>query len=198
MRCGLTLVITLLAGCASSLPHPAPKPQPQSVRSLTGEELQPIAIPVDREARLRSDLDTAIAAFNTSQSEDNFIWLGRRYAYLGDYTTAISTFSRGLAKYPQSYKLLRHRGHRYITTRQLDLAITDLSRQTPRFDIYSHPTLDINEALQTLKLHNKRREEMVTKEMEERRYVFLSVSTKPGFISLHVICASFPVSKYVL
>ena len=101
MRCGLTLVITLLAGCASSLPQPAPIPRPQPVRSLTGEELKPVAIPADREARLRSDLDTAIAAFNTSQSEDNFIWLGRRYAYLGDYTTAISTFSRGL--YPSVF-----------------------------------------------------------------------------------------------
>lgn len=125
---GLIILFLIMGGCGRSLAHPTPIPPPQTVRSFSGVDLQPLPIAPDRLIKLRADLDSALADFKRSQSEDNFIWLGRRYAYLGDYNTAIDTFSRGLTKYPASYKLLRHRGHRYITTRQLDLAIADLSR----------------------------------------------------------------------
>jgi len=37
-------------------------------------------------------------------------------------------YSQALAVHPQSYRLLRHRGHRYITVRELDNAIADLER----------------------------------------------------------------------
>jgi hypothetical protein len=116
MRQHRRLVLTLLAAADVSSPSLPPYTAAPSCSLLHGAELQPIRDTGDREPSFVRPRH-AIAAFNTSQSEENFIWLGRRYAYLGDYTTAISTFSRGLAKYPQSYKLLRHRGHRYITTR---------------------------------------------------------------------------------
>ena len=61
-------------------------------------------------------------------SADAAVWLGRRYAYLGRYRDAIDTFTRGLARHPNDARLLRHRGHRYITTRQLDKAAADLQR----------------------------------------------------------------------
>ena len=61
-------------------------------------------------------------------SIDLVIWYGRRTAYLGRYLEAIDIFSKGLEKFPNSYRLLRHRGHRYISTRQLDKAIVDLDR----------------------------------------------------------------------
>jgi tetratricopeptide (TPR) repeat protein len=35
-------------------------------------------------------------------------------------------YTRGLEKHPKSYRLLRHRGHRYITLRKFDAAIEDL------------------------------------------------------------------------
>ena len=57
---------------------------------------------------------------------DNIIWYGRRLAYLGKYQEAINIFTEGLRKHPQSHKLYRHRGHRYITVRQYDQAIDDL------------------------------------------------------------------------
>jgi len=59
---------------------------------------------------------------------DYIIWLGRREAYLGDYKAAISLFSEGIAKFPNDARFYRHRGHRYITTRQLNLAIADLEK----------------------------------------------------------------------
>jgi len=54
------------------------------------------------------------------------IWYGRRLAYLGKYVEAIQTYSDGLKLFPDSYHLRRHRGHRYISTRQVDKAINDL------------------------------------------------------------------------
>jgi tetratricopeptide (TPR) repeat protein len=41
---------------------------------------------------------------------------------------AVGTFSRGLAIAPNNALLLRWRGHRYLSTRQFDLALGDLTR----------------------------------------------------------------------
>ena len=59
------------------------------------------------------------------QNADNIIWLGRRMAYLGDYQKAITIYSEGIEKFPKDARFYRHRGHRYISTRQLDNAIND-------------------------------------------------------------------------
>lgn len=76
----------------------------------------------------KADSNLLIAQQNFQQysSEDNFIWLGRRLAYLNRFDDAIDTYTRGLSRYPESYKLHRHRGHRYISTRNFDRAIDDL------------------------------------------------------------------------
>lgn len=76
--------------------------------------------------KLDSNLSVARKIFETDPSEENFIWLGRREAYRYHYQDAIRTFSDGLQKYPESYKLFRHRGHRYITVREFSKAIADL------------------------------------------------------------------------
>lgn len=60
--------------------------------------------------------------------EENIIWYGRRLAYLGEYNEAIRIYSLGVDKYPDSYRLLRHRGHRYITVRKFNKAIEDLQK----------------------------------------------------------------------
>lgn len=56
------------------------------------------------------------------------IWYGRRAAYLGQYREAIAIFTQGLEKFPDEPRLYRHRGHRYISLREFDLAIADLER----------------------------------------------------------------------
>lgn len=58
----------------------------------------------------------------------NIIWYGRRLAYVGRYQHAIEIYTRGLALHPESFQILRHRGHRFITLRQFDRAVADLSR----------------------------------------------------------------------
>ncbi|MCB0457509.1 MAG: tetratricopeptide repeat protein [Flavobacteriaceae bacterium] len=61
-------------------------------------------------------------------SIDNLIWYGRFEAYLGNYRKAIAIYTYGLEKFPNDPHLLRHRGHRYITVREFDNAIADLSK----------------------------------------------------------------------
>ena len=58
----------------------------------------------------------------------NTIWLGRRWAYSTDYNKTIEVFSEGIKKFPNSYKLYRHRGHRYISTRQFEKAEADYAK----------------------------------------------------------------------
>lgn len=59
---------------------------------------------------------------------DALIWVGRRSAYLGHYEEAIAVFTQGLADHPREARLYRHRGHRFITTRQFERAAVDLER----------------------------------------------------------------------
>ena len=48
--------------------------------------------------------------------------------YLQEFREAIKIFGKGLEQYPNSARLLRHRGHRYITIRKFDLAVEDLTK----------------------------------------------------------------------
>lgn len=79
--------------------------------------------------KLEDDLAKAKADYDAhADSENAAIWYGRRLAYLGRYRDAITAFTNAIDKHPASYKLLRHRGHRYITVREFDKAIADLTR----------------------------------------------------------------------
>lgn len=76
--------------------------------------------------RQLAEAEAALAA--APGSADALIWVGRRQAYLGRYDDAIATFTRGIASFPADARFLRHRGHRYITTRQFAKAIDDFNR----------------------------------------------------------------------
>ncbi len=82
----------------------------------------------DTRSPLEADLAAAQAAFDTNPDEMNTIWLGRRLAYLQRFDEAVAVFSEGLQRFPESYRLLRHRGHRHITLRHFDAAIADFER----------------------------------------------------------------------
>ncbi|HEX5736058.1 MAG TPA: tetratricopeptide repeat protein [Blastocatellia bacterium] len=70
------------------------------------------------------------------------IKLGQAQASVWRYRDAIRTYSRGIEIAPQNALLYRHRGHRYISTRQLDKAIVDLERgaklDDKNYDIWYH------------------------------------------------------------
>jgi tetratricopeptide (TPR) repeat protein len=78
------------------------------------------------QARLDSNLEVAKKNWQADPSEENYIWYGRRLGYLSRYQAAVDILTEGIAKYPNSAKLYRHRGHRYISMRLFDRAIEDL------------------------------------------------------------------------
>lgn len=59
---------------------------------------------------------------------DKLIALGVAQSGARDFREAIETFSRGLRIEPNNAVLLRWRGHRYLSTRQFDKALADLTR----------------------------------------------------------------------
>ncbi len=61
-------------------------------------------------------------------SAEALIWYGRRSAYLRHFQKAIAIYSKGVQKFPEDARMYRHRGHRYISTRQYDEAIADLQK----------------------------------------------------------------------
>ena len=97
--------------------------------SVTGKPLYPIELPAEARSALEANLAAAEAEHaKNPTSEEAIIWLGRRQAYLWRYRDAIATYSKGLALHPKSFRLYRHRGHRYITVRELDRAVADFER----------------------------------------------------------------------
>lgn len=104
-------VLLLLAACATTQQTPLPPMSPEV-----------------REQRQR-ELAAAAAAYEQSPNDpDALIWLGRRTAYLGRYDESIQIFTAGIEKHPRDARMLRHRGHRWITLRQFDNAVADLNR----------------------------------------------------------------------
>jgi tetratricopeptide (TPR) repeat protein len=65
---------------------------------------------------------------NDSINDENVIWYGRRLAYLGLYKEAIAVYTSGIKLHPGNARFYRHRGHRYVTLRCFDNAITDLKK----------------------------------------------------------------------
>ncbi len=70
------------------------------------------------------------------------IALGRAQAAVWRYNDAIETYTRGIKIAPNDAMLYRHRGHRYISTRQFDKAVADMKRASDLkrddFDIWYH------------------------------------------------------------
>jgi len=97
--------------------------------SLLGEPLVPAPLPPEVRADRLGKLAEAEAQLDESPEDaDALIWLGRRLGYMGRYREAVAVFTRGAALYPKDARFLRHRGHRFLTLRRLDLAERDLAR----------------------------------------------------------------------
>jgi len=97
--------------------------------SLLGKPLVSVPPTGEHKTRLEADLAKAQADYDRDPaSADAAIWLGRRLAYLGRFRDAIDVYSKGILRHPNEPRLYRHRGHRHITIRKLDLAIGDLRK----------------------------------------------------------------------
>lgn len=103
--------------------------QPPEVRSLLGQPLAAPAIAAKDRAQMEARLAEARTAWTKNPDDaDALIWLGRRLAYLGRYREAIATFTDGIARHPGDARMRRHRGHRYLTVREIGRAIDDLAQ----------------------------------------------------------------------
>ncbi|QLH33915.1 MAG: tetratricopeptide repeat protein [Cyclobacteriaceae bacterium] len=126
------ICIFLLAGALVACKENNPKQaaaEAAEVYSLLGLEYY---APTEPNARLDSNLAIAQKNFEADPSEENYIWLGRRLAYKVKYNQAIEVFTNGIEQYPNSYKLYRHRGHRYLSQRKFDAAIEDFEKAAER------------------------------------------------------------------
>lgn len=73
--------------------------------------------------------ERAKAAYEANPDDpEALIWYGRRAAYLGNFDEAIGIYSAGIERHPTDARMLRHRGHRYLSTRAYDKAIADFER----------------------------------------------------------------------
>ncbi|WP_026969300.1 tetratricopeptide repeat protein [Algoriphagus terrigena] len=79
--------------------------------------------------KLLAQYEEAKATYEANPEDvETLIWYGRRTAYLGQYRQAIDIYSEGIRRFPDEPRLYRHRGHRYISIRKYDEAISDLEK----------------------------------------------------------------------
>ena len=102
---------------------------PIEATSLLGRPLATPPLAAEAKKSAEENLAKAQAEFaRNPDSADALLWVGRRLAYLGRYREAIEVFSKGIVRWPEDVRLYRHRGHRYVTLREFDKAIADLSK----------------------------------------------------------------------
>lgn len=112
-----------------SLQNMEPQPRTVEATSLLGKPLQRISFSQERQRELEDQLVRAIGEHEAKPDDvDAYVWVGRRIAYLGRYRDAIDWFTKGLEKFGPNAKLLRHRGHRYISVREFAKAVSDFEK----------------------------------------------------------------------
>ena len=127
-------IVTL--GCRASTggPHGGPPTTlPPGVQAISflGDTLRQLPLSAATRERYERQLSDARVAYEHSPTNaDSIIWYGRRLAYLGRIREAIDVYTRGIALYPDNPWLYRHRGHRYLSVREVDRAAADLERAT--------------------------------------------------------------------
>jgi tetratricopeptide (TPR) repeat protein len=141
-RCGTTtpIAVTVTDGTSpTTIEVPCRKPVAAPIQYLTIAALpdrfaatlpsRPPVLSENARVLFEKNLADARAAYEKAPKDaDAILWLGRRTAYLGRYAEAIDIFSEGVQAHPQDARMLRHRGHRWITLRAFGRAIDDLER----------------------------------------------------------------------
>lgn len=116
--------------------------RPVEGTSFRGDPMYRLAVDPVKATKYQAMADQLEAKMQLS--EDDFIQLGYQYYLLMQYRKAIDAYSRGLQQYPESFKLLRHRGHRYINVRELELAIADLQLALELYGEDREPVVEVN------------------------------------------------------
>ncbi len=118
-----------IAGDESASAGPTAQAEPPPRLTLIATPLTEPAWSPEVRARLEEDLTIARAVMEVAPDrEDSYIWLGRRLGYLARFPEAVEVFTRGLEKFPDSYKLFRYRGRHLARSRDFENAIADYRR----------------------------------------------------------------------
>jgi tetratricopeptide (TPR) repeat protein len=129
IRIVASLAFALPWSCAS-MGAPSVPPGAQAI-SFLGDTLRQLPLGAETRQRYERQLDEARAAYERAPTDaDSIIWLARRLGYLGRFRESIDVYARGIALQPDNPWLYRHRGHRYISVREIDRAVADLERAT--------------------------------------------------------------------
>jgi len=154
------IMLLLLFGCGggepgvpetAALPESSPAPdaavnapsRPVEATSFGGEPLYRNPVPEERLAELEAEMAPLEA--KDSLSEEEYIELGRLYVAANRFRDSIDLYTLGLEEHPESFKLRRHRGHRYINVRELDRAIVDLREAAELIDDEHTDVLEYDE-----------------------------------------------------
>ena len=122
----IALIVASAAQAAIGTANPTQQRHPEAT-SLLGTPLYAGTPSPDALANLekaRAELE------QSPKNADAVIWVGRRLGYLQRFREAIDVFSRGIELHRGDARLYRHRGHRYLSVREFDKAIEDLTKAT--------------------------------------------------------------------
>jgi tetratricopeptide (TPR) repeat protein len=136
------LATGLLHGCAGAsgavtasdaVPPPGAVAVPAPIVSLLGAPLPalepPAAFRAQQEELLAAARERLLAA---PEDPASWIWVGRRLAYLTRFGEALALYGDALERFPEHPELLRHRGHRHLTVRDVGSALADLELAAER------------------------------------------------------------------
>ncbi len=129
------LLLSLLLSCTSK---PSTEIQTDNFSIKDSTFTTPLGkafeIPAPSEKLLAQYEEAKATSEANPEDVEALIWYGRRTAYLGQYSQAIDIYSEGIRRFPEEARLYRHRGHRYISIRKYDEAITDLEKAAQLID----------------------------------------------------------------
>ncbi len=138
LPCFFICLIMFMCGCdggdktKDTLPQ---LPEGAQAISLLGDTLYVPELQADVRNNFEQKLLAARTVYESDpKNADTIIWLGRRTAYLGQYRQALNIFTKGIEAHPQDARMYRHRGHRYISIRQLSRAIEDFEHAVKLID----------------------------------------------------------------
>ncbi|MCP4761738.1 MAG: hypothetical protein GY870_08150 [archaeon] len=96
--------------------------------SLTGKKLYPVYFPLPMKWGLRYFLREAKRYYEKDPNERYTIWYGRLLAYDQQFKKALDVFTKGIEKFPESFRLYRHRAHRNMSIYKIDEAVADFDK----------------------------------------------------------------------
>lgn len=122
----LAIVVCLCATAALGAQTPATTFE---AVSFLGDSLHRPRLDTAAQRRMNDQLAAARRDLRARPNDpDALIWVGRRLGYLSRFREAIGVFSDGIRRWPEDARFYRHRGHRYLSVRQLDNAIADFEK----------------------------------------------------------------------